>query len=198
MLAVGLTGGIGSGKSSVSARLVAKGAVLIDADGLVRELQASDGAAFAPIVERFGPGVVAADGELDRQKLADIVFNDKDALAALTGITYPLLGARMAERMAEEAETDHVVVLDIPLLVESDRPSMAEHVIVVDCPEDIAVARLVKFRGFTEADARSRMAHQASRQSRLDRASFVIDNSGDEAALDREVERCWEWLQTLR
>jgi dephospho-CoA kinase len=197
MLVVGLTGGIGSGKSSVSSRLVDKGAVLIDADALVREVQAKGGAAFAPIVEHFGPGVVGADGELDRQALAGVVFKNKDEMAVLTGITYPFLGERMAERLAEESSTDHIVVLDIPLLVESTRESAAQYVIVVDCPEDVAVDRLVRLRGFSEADARARMATQASRQDRLARADFVIDNSGTEAALDAEADRCWTWLQTL-
>ena len=195
---MGLTGGIGSGKSSVSARLVAKGAVLIDADALVREVQAKDGPAFAPIVEHFGPSVVGPDGELDRQAIADIVFQDKEQMAVLTGITYPLIGTRMAERLAEEAGTDHIVILDIPLLVESTRDPVHSHVIVVDCPEDVAVARLVEFRGFTEADARARIARQATREDRLAKADFVIDNAGTEADLDTEVARCWAWLQTLQ
>jgi dephospho-CoA kinase len=197
MLVVGLTGGIGSGKSSVSARLAGLGAVLIDADALVREVQAPDGAAFAPIVERFGEDVVAADGTLDRQALADKVFGNPDELKALNAIVHPLVGAAMAERMAAEAATDHIVILDIPLLVESSRDSGAQYVIVVDCPVEVAVARLVEHRGFTEADARARMAHQASREDRLARASFVIDNAGTLAQLDAEVTRCWTWLTSL-
>ncbi len=191
---VGLTGGIGSGKSSVSARLVALGAVLIDSDALVREVQGPGGPAFAPIVERFGPGVVAPDGTLDRQAIADIVFNDSEQLAALQAIVWPLVGERSAAKVAAEAETDHIVILDIPLLVESARNTAAQYVIVVDCPEDIAVQRLVCNRGFTESDARARMKHQASREARLARASFVIDNSGSVADLDAEVARCWTWL----
>lgn len=160
-------------------------------------MQAKGGAAFSPIVEHFGESVVGPDGELDRQVIADIVFKDKAQMAVLTGITYPLIGTRMAERLAEEAETDHVVVLDIPLLVESTRDPLHQHVIVVDCPEDVAVARLVEFRGFSADDARARIATQASREDRLAKADFVIDNSGDLAALDAEVDRCWSWLQTL-
>ena len=198
MLVIGLTGGIGSGKSSVSARLAARGAVVIDADALVREVQAPDGPAFAPIVEKFGPGVVAGDGTLDRQAIADIVFRDKEQMAVLTGITYPLIGERMAAKLAENAETDNIVILDIPLLVESTRDPMHSKVIVVDCPEDIAVARLVEFRGFSEADARARIAAQASREDRLAKADFVIDNSGSVDALDAEVDRCWGWLEGLR
>jgi dephospho-CoA kinase len=174
------------------------GAVVIDADALVRELQAPDGAAFAPIVEHFGPTVVAADGTLDRQRIADLVFGNPEELTVLTGITHPLVAARMAERMAEEAATDHIVILDIPLLVESSRDSGAQAVIVVDCPEDVAVERLVAGRGFAEPDARARMARQASREDRLARASFVIDNSGDLEHLDAEVARCWIWLKELQ
>jgi dephospho-CoA kinase len=198
MLIVGLTGGIGSGKSSVSTRLTARGAVVIDADALVREVQAPDGPAFAPIVEKFGAGVVAADGSLDRQALADIVFNDAEQLKALNAITHPLVGAAMAAKLAEQAETDNIVILDIPLLVESTREPLYSKVIVVDCPVDTAVARLVEFRGFSEADARARIANQASREERLARADFVVDNSGTEADLDAEVAQCWEWLQSLR
>jgi dephospho-CoA kinase len=104
----------------------------------------------------------------------------------------------MAERLAEQAETDNIVILDIPLLVESTRDPLYSQVIVVDTPEDVAVARLVANRGFSEADARARIANQASREDRLARATFVIDNAGSEADLDAEVDRCWAWLQTLR
>ncbi|MBA3653651.1 MAG: dephospho-CoA kinase [Actinobacteria bacterium] len=197
MLVVGLTGGIGSGKSSVASRLVDRGAVLVDADALVREVQAPGGPAFTPIVERFGRGVVAPDGTLDRQAIADVVFGNTEELAALNAIVHPLVAAGMAERLGELAETDEIVILDIPLLVESSRQSAAQYVIVVDTPEDVAVARLVEHRGFTEADARARMKNQASRRARLDRASFVVDNSGTPADLDAEVARCWAWLQTL-
>lgn len=172
--------------------------MLIDADALVREVQAKDGPAFSSIVERFGPSVVGPDGELDRQALADIVFNDKDALKDLNGIVHPLVGALMVQRLGEQAETDNIVILDIPLLVESTRDPLYSQVIVVDTPEDVAVDRLVRFRGFSEADARARIAAQASREARLARASFVVDNSGDLDALGVEVDRCWEWLQALR
>lgn len=119
-------------------------------------------------------------------------------MAVLTGITYPFIGERMAAKLAENAETDNIVVLDIPLLVESTRQPLHSKVIVVDCPEDVAVARLVEQRGFREDDARARIAAQVTRADRLAKADFVVDNAGDLAALDREVDRCWEWLQTLR
>jgi dephospho-CoA kinase len=201
MLVVGLTGGIGSGKSTVASRLVELGCVLIDSDALVREVQAPDGPAFAPIVERFGPSVVAGDGTLDRQAIADVVFNNPEELAALQAIVWPLVGERSAAKLAAEAETDHTVILDIPLLVESSgkgSAGRAEHVIVVDCPEDVAVERLVRDRGFSEADARARIGRQASREDRLARASFVIDNSGSRDDLEKEISRCWEWLMALR
>ncbi len=120
MLVVGLTGGIGSGKSTVSARLGERGAIVIDADAIVRELQAPGGEAYVAIVERFGPGVVAPDGQLDRPALAAIVFNDDAARADLNKLTHPLVGREMAARMAAQAATDNIVILDIPLLAEPD------------------------------------------------------------------------------
>ena len=199
VLLLGLTGGIGSGKSSVSALLVRRGAVLIDADEVTREVQAPGGAAYPGIVERFGDGIVAVDGTIDRAALAKIVFNDAAALADLQQLTHPHVGAVMAERMAAEAGTDHVVVLDIPLLVESSRrqPAMAG-VIVVDAPEEVAVVRVVAQRGMDEADARARISAQASREERRARADFVIDNSGSLEDLGAEVDRCWAWIEGLR
>ena len=197
MLLIGLTGGIGSGKSTVSALLAERGAVVIDADAITKEVQAPGGAAYDGIVERFGPGVVAADGTLDRPALAAIVFNDKAALKDLEKLTHPAVGRVMAERMVAEAETDHVVILDVPLLVESGRSDMAG-TIVVDCPEDVAVARLVEHRGMDAADARRRMAAQVSREERLAKASFVIDNSGSVDQLRVEVDRAWDWIEGLR
>ena len=193
VLLLGLTGGIGSGKSTVSDLLSRRGAVVIDADLVTREVQAPGGPAYQGIVDRFGGGIVAVDGTIDRPALAKIVFNDADALAKLNSLTHPHVGRIMAERMAGEADTDHVVVLDVPLLVESSRrqPAMAG-VIVVDAPEDVAVARVVRQRGMAEADARARIAAQASRRDRLARADFVVDNSGSIPHLQAEVDRCWQ------
>ena len=196
VLVVGLTGGIGSGKSTVSRLLAERGAVIVDADAIVHEVQAPGGAAYQPIVDRFGPSVVAADGTLDRPALAAVVFADPAALADLNGIVHPLVGKVIADRLAEEAATDHVVVLDVPLLVESGRTDLAG-VIVVDCPEDVAVRRLVEQRGISEEDARRRMAAQASRADRLARADVVIDNSGTRDALAAEVDRAWTWIESL-
>ena len=199
MLLVGLTGGIGSGKSTVSALLAERGAVIVDADAIVREIQEPGGLAYQGIVDRFGPGVVLADGTLDRPALAAIVFNDDAARADLNKLTHPFVGGVMAERIAANRETDNVVVLDIPLLAERGRDAYGvKGVIVVDCPVDEAIRRLVAFRGFTEDDARARIAAQIPREKRLEMADFVVDNSGPVDALAPQAEKCWAWLETLR
>ena len=198
MPVVGLTGGIGSGKSTVASLLADKGAVVIDADRISREVMAPGGAAYGPVVERFGSGVVAADGSLDRAALAEIVFRDKEALAALEGITHPAIGRVMAERMAEAAsDPARVVVMDIPLLAEGtgkERFGLAA-VIVVDTPEDVALERLVGQRQMDPADARARMANQVGRAERVAIADHVIDNSGSLEHLRSEVDRVWGELQ---
>jgi dephospho-CoA kinase len=198
MLAVGLTGGIGSGKSSVSERLAARGAVIVDADRITRELQEPGQPVFDAIVDAFGSAVVAADGSLDRPAVAAIVFSDAEAKKRLEDIVHPAVGMAMAERIASVAATDDVVILDVPLLVESKGRTDMAGIIVVDVDPEIAVQRLVEQRGFDEADARARIANQASREERLARADFVIDNGGDLAQLDAEVERCWAWIEGLR
>lgn len=197
MLLIGLTGGIGSGKSSVSARLAARGAVVIDADAIVREVQAPGQPVFEAMVERFGPGIVAVDGSLDRQAVADVVFTDAEALADLNALVHPAVSAEIARRLEAEAETDHVVVLDVPLLVESGRDDLAG-LLVVDVDPELAVERLVAHRGFREDDARARMARQASREQRRARADLVIDNSGPIEALDAQVAEAWAWIEGLR
>ena len=143
---LGLTGGIGSGKSTVSASLEERGAVVVDADRIVRELQQPGEPVFEAMVAEFGPGIVAEDGTLDRQAVADIVFADADRLAVLNKIVHPAVGVAMAERLAALAETDETVILDIPLLVESGRDDLAA-IIVVDVDPEVALARLVEFRG---------------------------------------------------
>jgi dephospho-CoA kinase len=195
VLLVGLTGGIGAGKSTVSAGLAARGAVVVDADLITRQLQEPGTPVFEAMVERFGPSVVAPDGTLDRQAVADVVFHDADALADLNALVHPAVGAEIARRLGEEASTDHVVILDVPLLVESGRDDFAA-LVVVDVDPEIAVQRLVSQRGFPEADARARITRQASRQERLDRADFVIRNDGDRAGLEAQVEACWEWIRS--
>jgi dephospho-CoA kinase len=196
VILVGLTGGIGAGKSTVSRMLAERGAVIIDADAITRELQQPGQPVLGAIAERFGDGVLAADGTLNRQALADIVFHDADALQDLNGIVHPAVGAETTRRLAVERETDHVVVLDVPLLVESGRRGLAG-VVVVDTPPDVAVERLVRDRGMSETDARARMARQASREDRLSRADRIIDNAGDRQDLDRQVDEVWAWMQSL-
>jgi dephospho-CoA kinase len=194
---IGLTGGIGSGKSTVSALLAAKGAVVVDADAITRELQQPGTPVFAAMVERFGPGIVAADGTLDREAVAAIVFGDVDALADLNKIVHPAVGGEIARRLQEQAGTDAVVILDVPLLVESPNRRPMAAVLVVDVDPEVALRRLVEQRGMDEGDARARMANQASRADRLARADRVIDNSGDHDDLAAEVDAAWAWIAGL-
>ena len=196
MILVGLTGGIGSGKSTISSLLEGKGAVIIDADAIVREVQLPGSSVLAELAEKFGSEVLAADGSLDRQAVANIVFTDPDALKALNAIVHPAVGKEMNRRMIEQRTTDHVVVLDIPLLTENPREGL-QGKIVVDVPVEVQVERLVKYRGFDEADARARISRQATREQRLATADFVVDNSGDLAALQPQLEKLWQWLKSL-
>ncbi len=196
MILVGLTGGIGSGKSTVSAALAARGAVIVDADQVVRDVQQPGSPVLAKLAARFGAEVIAADGSLDRAALASIAFADADALKDLNGIVHPAVGAEMNRQVMENVATDNVVVLDIPLLTENPREGL-QGKIVVDVSVETQVERLVKYRGFDEADARARIARQATREVRLETADFVVDNSGKPGALDDQIERLWSWLQSL-
>jgi dephospho-CoA kinase len=196
MILIGLTGGIGSGKSTVSSLLARHGAVVIDADAITRQVQEPGQPVLVAIVERFGAGVLDSGGRLDRPALAAIVFNDPEALKALNEIVHPAVGAETAQRIAAEQHTDHVVVLDVPLLVETGRRGLSA-VIVVDVPTDVAVERLVSQRGMSESDARARLAVQASREDRLAKADIVIDNSGDRDALEPRVAEVWEQISAL-
>lgn len=196
MKLIGLTGGIGSGKSSVSARLVERGAVLIDADAIVREVQTPGHAVFDAMVERFGAGIVHADGNLDRQGVADLVFSNELALADLNAIVHPAVSTEIAARLAIEVDTDHIVVLDVPLLVESGRDDLTA-LLVVDVDPELAMDRLVEHRGFREDDVRARMARQVSREERVARAGRVIDNSGTLEDLERAVDEVWDWIGSL-
>ena len=197
VLLLGLTGGIGSGKSTVAALLAEKGAVIIDADAITRELQRAGQPVFDEIVARFGPSVVGADGELDRVGLGRVVFADEEARKDLEKIVHPAVGAEMIKRLQAESETDHVVY-DVPLLVEAARRAMSfAGVIVVDIDPDIAVRRVVEQRGMDEKDVRARVANQASRAERISVADKVIDNSGSREDLRRQVDDVWAWIQTL-
>ncbi|MGO9196057.1 MAG: dephospho-CoA kinase [Acidimicrobiales bacterium] len=199
MIAIGLTGGIGSGKSTVASMLVERGAVLIDADVLAREVVEPGRKAFAEVRERFGDGVLAPDGSLDRQALAAIVFADEVARADLNAIVHPEVGREMFERISHEAGTDHVVILDVPLLAEGGRDRYpVAGVLVVDCPVDLAIDRLVAQREMDRADAERRVAAQSSREDRLRVADFIIMNMGSMDELRDMVARAWAWIEGLR
>ena len=191
---VALTGGIGSGKSTVSRLLEEKGAVIVDADAIAREIVAPGEPALEEIRAAFGPEVIDADGLLRRSKLAEVVFGDPDALARLNEITHPRIAARSAE-LIESAPAGAVVVYDMPLLVEQGPQALTgwDAIVVVDAPENVRLERLVA-RGLDRADAERRLAAQASRQERLDAADHVIDNSGDRVSLEHSVDALWTSL----
>ncbi len=192
MLAVGLTGGIGSGKSTVASLLVERGAVLIDADAIAREVVAPGGSAYQPLLDRFGSGILASDGTIDRKALAAIAFSDKKQLERLNAITHPAIGALMLRRREAQERSRNVVVLDIPLLRPAHRKVLSlDAVVVVDAPVEIAVERLVEHRGFDRADAEARVGAQISREERLNEADFVIDNSLDRDSLVKQVGEVW-------
>jgi dephospho-CoA kinase len=196
MILVGLTGGIGSGKSTVSAMLAARGAEVIDADLITREVQLPGSVVVEDIARRFGQDVLDENGALLRAKLAEIVFADAKSLADLNKIVHPAVRAEIARRVDLLASTDRIVVLDIPLLTENRRGAIQAK-IVVDVPVEQQVERLVSSRGFTESDARARIANQSSREERLRDADFVIDNSGDIEDLDPQIDKLWEWIGSL-
>ncbi|GAB3193328.1 hypothetical protein GCM10027261_08130 [Geodermatophilus arenarius] len=190
MLRIGLTGGIGSGKSTVAALLAARGALVVDADRIAREVVEPGTAGLAAVVEAFGPDVLTPDGALDRPALAAVVFADPQARARLDGIVHPLVRARALE-VVQSAPEDAVVVQDVPLLVETGQAGAYDLVLVVEADLDTRVARLV-LRGLTEDDARARIAAQATDEQRRAVADVVLDNSGAPEALAAQVERFWE------
>ena len=192
---VGLTGGIASGKSTVSARLAELGAVIIDYDRLARDVVEPGSHALDLIARRFGPSVITADGTLDRPGLGAIVFAEPAALKDLEAITHPAIRNLAASREAS-AGPDDVVIHDNPLLVEMGAADACDVVIVVDVPEDVQVARMVSDRGMTEADARARIAAQATREARLAAADVVIDNTGSLEALTARVDEVWTSLRS--
>ena len=197
MLLLGLTGGIGSGKSTVSAELARRGAIVIDADLVVRELQSPGGAVLAAMVELFGEGILAEDGTLNRQAVADIVFKDAEQLKALNAIVHPKVGEEIDGRIEAQRASDNVVVLDVPLLVES-KAYETEGIIVVDTDPELAVQRLVEFRGFNADDARARMKLQATREERRAVAAFIVPNDGTQEELMTKIDECWTWIQSKR
>ncbi|MDT0465596.1 dephospho-CoA kinase [Streptomyces gibsoniae] len=190
MLKVGLTGGIGAGKSEVSRLLVECGAVLIDADRIAREVVAPGTPGLASIVEAFGEDVLTPDGSLDRPRLGSLVFSDPERLAVLNSIVHPLVGARSRE-LETAAPEDAVVVHDVPLLTENGLAPLYDLVVVVDASPGTQLDRLVRLRGMTEEDARARMAAQAPRDKRLEIADIVIDNDVPLEELRRQVGQVW-------
>jgi dephospho-CoA kinase len=201
VLLVGLTGGIGAGKSTVSVLLAEHGAVIVDADQIARDLQAPGAPLLQRMADRFGPHILRDDGSLDRAAVAAIVFGESDeaklALKDLNGIVHPAMQGEITRRIREHADTDRVVVLDFPLLGENPRDDIAANV-VVDVDVDVAIERLVGLRGMDETDARNRIASQISREERLATATHVIDNSGDLDALRDQVDGLWSQLIELR
>ena len=199
MLLVGLTGGIGAGKSTVSAMLAEHGAVIVDADRIARDLQSPGSPVVRAMAERFGDHVVDDDGVLDRGAVAAIVFGDdeaaKAALADLNAIVHPAMQREIERQIAQHDDTDRVVVLDFPLLGENPRDDLTA-TIVVDVDPEVAVTRLVESRSMDATDARNRIASQIGREERLARATHVIDNSGSLAELGAQVADLWAALRS--
>jgi dephospho-CoA kinase len=193
VLRVGLTGGIGSGKSEVSRRLVSLGAVLVDADAVAREVVEPGTPGLAAVTEEFGEEILRPDGSLDRDRLGTIVFADEQRRARLNAIVHPLVGTRMQE-LVEGAPDDAIVVYDVPLLTENDLAGLYDLVVVVDTPVEEQVRRLTELRGMTEEAARARMAVQATREQRRAVADRVIDNSGTIESLAAQVDDLWAEL----
>jgi dephospho-CoA kinase len=194
VLLVGLTGGIGSGKSTVARLLERRGAVVIDADHLAREAVAKGTPAFERVIETFGDAVVAPDGNLDRAALAAIIFSDPERKAALEGIVHPEVARRFGERVDELAATDRVVVYVSPLLVELGLAPAFDVVIVVTASPHLRVSRVASGRGLTPEDVRGRMATQATDEQRMEVAHVLVDNDGSLAELEPQVDRIWDDL----
>jgi dephospho-CoA kinase len=193
VITVGLTGGIGAGKSEVARLLAGHGAVVVDADQLAREAVAPGTPGLAAVVAEFGPEVLAADGSLDRAALGEIVFSDPLRRAVLEKIVHPYVGRRSAQLMAA-APADAVVVYDVPLLVENRLQDAYDVVVVVEADDDVRLDRLAGSRGMTESDARQRFAAQASRAQRAEVADVIIDNGGTQARLADQVDALWRRL----
>jgi dephospho-CoA kinase len=195
MKLIGLTGAIGSGKSSVSALFERKGAIIIDGDGIAKQLQQKGSTTLQKMVDEFGD-ILLESGELDRAKVAKLVFGDAEMLKRLNAIMHPAIGIEILRQIESNMTTDNIVVLDMPLLVENPRDGLSG-LVVVDVDPEVAIARLVQFRNMNEEDARRRMASQASREDRLKVADRIIDNSGDLGSLGSQVDDVWDWFATL-
>ena len=197
MILIGLTGGIGCGKSEVSRLLEKRGAVIVDADLIVRELQQPGGEIFLRMIEMFGEKVVATDGSLNRAAVANEVFKDADLLKKLNSLIHPVVRRVMNERVESHRATDNIVILDIPLLVENPREGL-DGVLVVDLDPQTAIERIVSQRNMSIDDAIARVSAQSTREQRLAIADHVVDNSGDRDALAIQVDVAWSWITSLK
>jgi dephospho-CoA kinase len=197
MILIGLTGGIGCGKTEVSRLLEKRGAVIVDADLIVRELQQPGAEIFLRMVEMFGEKVLTTDGSLDRAAVANEVFKDAELLKKLNSLIHPVVRRVMNDRVESYRATDKIVVLDIPLLVENPREGL-DGVLVVDLDPQIAIERIVSQRNMKIDDAKSRVSAQSTREQRLAIAGHVIDNSGDRDALANQVDVAWSWITSLK
>jgi dephospho-CoA kinase len=200
---VAITGGIGSGKTTVATLLVAEGAVLVDADQIVKDLQKPGGKVFVEIVQKYGRLILLEDGNLDRQKIAEIVFNDQEELLELNAIVHPAVGEEMGKQRKEAIKSGKIVLVDIPLMVTldgklgRDEYELFDGIIVVDCKIEVAISRLVSYRDFSEKDAEARIGTQATPEQRRKYADFIIDNNGPEEDLSQQIEACWKWMRSL-
>ena len=197
MILIGLTGGIGCGKSEVSRHLEKRGAIIVDADLIVRELQQPGGEIFLRMVEMFGEKVVSTDGSLNRAAVANEVFKDADLLKKLNSLIHPVVRRVMNERVESHRATDKIVILDIPLLVENPREGL-NGVLVVDLDPQTAIERIVSQRNMSIDDAKARVSAQSTREQRLAIADHVVDNSGDRDALAIQVDVAWSWITSLK
>ena len=195
MKLIGLTGAIGSGKSSVSQRLAQKGALIIDGDAVAKQLQQKGSPLLEKMVHAFGD-VLLPSGELDRQKVAQIVFNDAEKLKQLNGIMHPAINDEIMRQVHEQIDTQQIVVLDMPLLVENPRTGFSA-LVIVDIDPETAISRLVSHRKMNKDDARKRMSSQATREQRLSVADRVIDNNGELSELQAQIDDLWDWFATL-
>ena len=195
MKLIGLTGAIGSGKSSVSQRLAQKGALIIDGDAIAKQLQQKGSSLLEKMVHAFGD-VLLPSGELDRQKVAQIVFNDAEKLKQLNGIMHPAINDEIMRQVHEQIDTQQIVVLDMPLLVENPRTGFSA-LVIVDIDPETAISRLVSHRKMNKDDARKRMSSQATREQRLSVADRVIDNNGELSELQAQIDDLWDWFATL-
>ncbi|AIQ63396.1 dephospho-CoA kinase [Paenibacillus stellifer] len=193
---MGLTGGIASGKSTVSALLVSKGARLVDADAIAREIMLPGHEVLASVAEFFGAEVLQPDGTLNRSKLGDIVFRDPEARKTLNGLTHPVIRRITRERMEafEREDASRLTIVDIPLLYETEQEDLFEKILVVYVPREVQIQRLIARNGLTEEQAKARLDSQMDIELKREKADYVIDNSGDPAETEKQIEQLMDRL----